>query len=117
MPGHRFDRLSLCHKPSFEHAGTDQSIVITINDIYQLPRCDVDTARLFQSGRSQAVSLPKEYRFEGQRVAIKRVANGVFLFPIDEPWQLIEEALNLFDSDFEIQTSQPAVELRPEIKP
>jgi len=29
----------------------------------------MDTARLFQSGRSQAVSLPKEYRFEGERAS------------------------------------------------
>ncbi len=76
----------------------------------------MDTARLFQSGRSQAVSLPKEYRFEGERVAIKRVANGVLLFPIDEPWRLIEEALNLFEADVEIQRNQPDLGRRPQIK-
>lgn len=39
------------------------------------------TAKLFQTGRSQAVRLPKAFRFEGQEVAIKRVSNGVLLIP------------------------------------
>lgn len=39
------------------------------------------TAKLFQTGRSQAVRLPKAFRFEGQEVFIKRVSNGVLLLP------------------------------------
>ncbi|AXG99608.1 AbrB/MazE/SpoVT family DNA-binding domain-containing protein [Deinococcus wulumuqiensis] len=39
------------------------------------------TAKLFQTGRSQAVRLPKAFRFEGQEVTIKRVSNGVLLIP------------------------------------
>lgn len=38
-------------------------------------------AKLFQTGRSQAVRLPKAFRFEGQEVVIKRVSNGVLLVP------------------------------------
>lgn len=38
-------------------------------------------AKLFQTGRSQAVRLPKAFRFEGQEVIIKRVSNGVLLIP------------------------------------
>jgi antitoxin VapB len=41
-----------------------------------------DTAKLFQNGRSQAVRLPKEFRFEGDRVRIRRVAQGVLLEPL-----------------------------------
>jgi antitoxin VapB len=37
------------------------------------------TAKLFQNGRSQAVRLPKEFRFEGKEVRIRRVAEGVLL--------------------------------------
>jgi antitoxin VapB len=36
-------------------------------------------AKLFQNGRSQAVRLPKEFRFEGDRVRIRRVPQGVLL--------------------------------------
>ncbi|GIV69118.1 antitoxin [Caldilinea sp.] len=39
----------------------------------------METARLFYSGSSQAVRLPKEYRFDGDRVYIKRLGNAVIL--------------------------------------
>ncbi|HEU5233437.1 MAG TPA: type II toxin-antitoxin system VapB family antitoxin [Terriglobales bacterium] len=39
-------------------------------------------AKLFRNGRSQAVRLPKEFRFEGDRVLIRRVRNGVLLQPV-----------------------------------
>ena len=39
------------------------------------------TAKLFRNGRSQAVRLPKEFRFEGNEVRIRRVRNGVLLEP------------------------------------
>ncbi len=41
-----------------------------------------DIAKLFLNGRSQAVRLPKEFRFEGDRVRIRRVARGVLLEPL-----------------------------------
>ena len=41
------------------------------------------TAKLFQNGRSQAVRLPKEFRFEGKEVRIRRTRTGVLLEPID----------------------------------
>jgi antitoxin VapB len=39
-------------------------------------------AKLFQNGRSQAVRLPREFRFEGDQVRIRRVAEGVLLEPL-----------------------------------
>jgi antitoxin VapB len=41
-------------------------------------------AKLFWNGRSQAVRLPKEFRFEGDRVQVRRVGAGVLLEPIPE---------------------------------
>ena len=40
------------------------------------------TARLFQNGRSQAVRLPREFRFPGDRVRIRRMGRGVLLEPL-----------------------------------
>jgi antitoxin VapB len=57
----------------------------------------MDTARLFQSGRSQAVRLPKEYRFAGTEVVVQHFGNGVLLLPLDDPWQTLETALSLFE--------------------
>jgi len=45
-----------------------------------MPKTDI--AKLFQNGRSQAVRLPREFRFEGDRVRIRRVAQGVLLQPL-----------------------------------
>jgi antitoxin VapB len=42
-------------------------------------------AKLFWNGRSQAVRLPKEFRFEGDRVRVSRLGAGVLLEPILEP--------------------------------
>ena len=39
-------------------------------------------AKLFKNGRSQAVRLPQEFRFEGDRVRVRRQGNGVLLQPV-----------------------------------
>jgi antitoxin VapB len=43
-------------------------------------------AKLFQTGRSQAVRLPKEFRFTGTEVCIRKVGSGVVLEPIGTDW-------------------------------
>ncbi len=43
---------------------------------------NTQTARLFRNGRSQAVRLPRDFRFDGDRVRIRRTADGVLLQPI-----------------------------------
>ncbi len=68
----------------------------------------MQTARLFKNGRSQAVRLPKEYRFDGDRVFIKRVGNSVVLIPYQEPWQALFESLEQFSDDFMEGREQPA---------
>jgi antitoxin VapB len=67
----------------------------------------VDTAKLFQSGRSQAVRLPKAYRFDGDEVAIKHLGSAVLLLPLDNPWQLLEEGLSEFEEGFVLERAQP----------
>ena len=46
----------------------------------------MDIAKLFVNGQSQAVRLPKEYRFSGNEVGIKKVGDLVLLFPKDSAW-------------------------------
>ncbi len=67
----------------------------------------MDTAKLFKNGQSQAVRLPKAYRFEGKQVYIKRVGNAVMLIPYDDPWKLMEESLGKFTDDFMLERNQP----------
>jgi antitoxin VapB len=58
------------------------------------------TAKLFQNGQSQAVRLPKEFRFDGDQVYVQRVGNAVVLLPFDAPWQALFDGVQLFTDDF-----------------
>ena len=69
-------------------------------------------AKLFQNGQSQAVRLPKEFRFEGDSVTIKRVGKAVVLLPHNEPWETLFDALGQFTPDFMEERSQLPVEER-----
>jgi len=60
----------------------------------------MQTAKLFRNGRSQAVRLPKEFRFKGDRVFVKKVGNSVVLIPYQRPWQTLFESLEQFSDDF-----------------
>ncbi len=77
----------------------------------------MDTARLFQSGRSQAVRLPKAYRFNGTEVIVKHFGNGVLLLPIEDPWQTLEAGLAAFEPGFQLNREQPEQPPRPELTP
>jgi len=68
----------------------------------------MDTAKLFSSGRSQAVRLPKQYRFEGDSVLIKRVGRAVVLLPRRATWDSLSEALELFEPGLRLARKQPA---------
>jgi len=77
----------------------------------------MDTAKLFQSGRSQAVRLPKEYRFQGSEVVVKHFGNGVLLLPIEDPWQMLEAGLEAFEPGFVLSRKQPEPQMRDAINP
>jgi antitoxin VapB len=72
----------------------------------------MDKAKLFMNGRSQAVRLPKEFRFEGDEVYIKKVGEAVILIPHHAPWSTLTDSLNLFSADFMEERRQPAVQDR-----
>lgn len=58
-------------------------------------------AKLFQNGRSQAVRLPQEFRFNGERVRIRRSGNAVILEPIiEDPAEWFAQMDQLGDEPF-----------------
>nr|WP_145550302.1 type II toxin-antitoxin system VapB family antitoxin [Variovorax boronicumulans] len=69
-------------------------------------------AKLFKSGRSQAVRLPKELRFEGEEVVARRFGNGVLLLPMAAPWRVMREALDEFEPGFVLEREQPQTQER-----
>ena len=58
------------------------------------------TAKLFKTGRSQAVRLPKDFRFEGDEVRIRREGTAVILEPLSSDWQWLETLNRDIDDDF-----------------
>lgn len=58
------------------------------------------TAKVFENGRSQAIRLPKEYRFKDSEVCINRIGDIVILMPKDTKWQGFMQALDMFSQDF-----------------
>jgi antitoxin VapB len=68
----------------------------------------VKTAKLFRNGRSQGVRLPREFRFEGDLVFLKRVGNGVLIIPSKRGWDTLIRSLGQFSEDFMAEREQPA---------
>src|SRR5437660_2314069 len=65
------------------------------------PRRTVAEAKVFMTGRSQAVRLPKEYRVAGDSVYVKRLGNGILLLPKSgDRWAGLFAALDQFPRDF-----------------
>jgi antitoxin VapB len=66
-------------------------------------------AKLFQNGSSQAVRLPQEFRFKGDKVRIRRFGNSVVLEPlIADPEEWLAALKNIpADPDFMAQRHQP----------
>lgn len=60
----------------------------------------MQTAKLFKNGNSQAVRLPKEFRFDGDEVCVKRVGSAVVLYEINSRWRQLNEAVGQFTDDF-----------------
>ncbi|MBP9561024.1 MAG: antitoxin [Syntrophorhabdaceae bacterium] len=72
----------------------------------------MDKAKIFKNGQSQAVRLPKEYRFEGNQVYIKKIGNLVILIPHEKFWESFVDGLNKFTEDFMNAREQPTLESR-----
>ena len=69
-------------------------------------------AKLFQNGQSQAVRLPKEFRFEGEEVFIKKMGQMIILLPVKNPWKPLLESINKFSDDFMDKREQPKQQKR-----
>lgn len=73
------------------------------------------TAQLFKNGGSQAVRLPKEFRFDGEYVYIKRMGSAVILLSHENPWETLVDSLEQFSDDFMESRNQPEQEEREEL--
>jgi antitoxin VapB len=67
----------------------------------------MQTAKIFINGRSQAVRLPKDFRFDENDVFIKKIGRMVVLLPKDDPWSSLVNSLDQFTDDFMENREQP----------
>jgi antitoxin VapB len=71
-------------------------------------------AKLFWSGRSQAVRLPKDFRLPGDKVRIRRQGNAVILEPLADDWSWLDALVGKLDEDFvQAADEQPKQQERP----
>jgi len=70
------------------------------------------TAKIFQNGQSQAVRLPKEFRFDDTEVFIKKTGNVVQLIPRSDSWNSLFDSLKKFSRDFMSERVQPELDKR-----
>lgn len=75
----------------------------------------MDIAKIFENGRSQAVRLPKEFRFSDPEVYIKKMGDMVLLIPKNSIWNIFESSINQFSDDFCQERNQPERQKRDTI--
>ena len=78
-----------------------------MTNIYLTTVASLKKAKLFRNGDSQAVRLPKEFRFEGSEVLIRRLGTGVVLLPVTQSWDTLVASLAKFPDDFMQSRDQP----------
>jgi antitoxin VapB len=76
----------------------------------------ITTAKIFINGRSQAIRLPKEYRFKENEVYINKIDGIVFIIPKEKKKEILIKSLTKFTDDFMNDRNQPENQSRDTIK-
>jgi len=56
--------------------------------------------KVFTSGNSQAVRIPKEYHVDCPELFIKKIGTAIILYPQHRPWENLKKSLSEFSDDF-----------------
>ena len=71
------------------------------------------TTRIFVNGNSQAIRIPKEYRFDDDEVNISKIGSAVIIYQRKDRLAVLMESLNEFTDDF-LPEGRPAQLIQPE---
>ena len=71
-------------------------------------------AKVFRSGNSQAIRIPKEMQTTEKEFLIRKSGNCYFLYPADDPWALVRESLSMAEPSFAFDREQPMLSDLPE---
>jgi len=75
----------------------------------------MEKTKIFKSGNSQAIRLPKIFRLEGEEVFIKKIGDALLILPQNSAWNSMVESLKNFSDDFMNSRDQLPVEQRSEL--
>lgn len=71
------------------------------------------TAKVFKSGNSQALRLPKEFNTDEKQFYIRRIGSSLLLSPKANSWEMVTRSLTSFSDDyFEDGRNQPPIQQR-----
>ena len=69
----------------------------------------METAKLFENGKSQAVRLPKKFRMPGKEVVVQRLGHAIMLVPKEDVWETFISGINSFTDDFMLEGREPEI--------
>ncbi len=72
----------------------------------------MEKTKIFKSGNSQAVRLPKGYRIEDDEVFISKAGDTIILMPVKKGWDSMLRSLSKFSDDFMGERNQPQIDKR-----
>jgi antitoxin VapB len=76
----------------------------------------IHSSKVFMSGNSQAIRLPKEFHVNEKELFIQKVGNLIILFPKTGPWRAFEESMSEFTDDFMADgRNQPGKQIREDL--
>lgn len=70
------------------------------------------TAKVFQSGNSQAIRIPSEYHTTEKEFFIRQFGTGFYLIPTNDPWYLLRNSLGKA-KDEQFEREQPEISMIP----
>lgn len=73
------------------------------------------TAKVFQSGNSQAVKIPNEYRIDADEVSINRLGKALVPLPKDDSWSLFSEGVREISDDYPTKIKRDKPQKRSDI--
>lgn len=72
------------------------------------------TAKVFKSGNSQAIRIPKEFHTGESEFIIRKIGGCFFLIPKDDPWALLKQSIGQADEVSDFDRDQPLLTDLPE---
>ena len=72
-------------------------------------------AKIFMNGQSQAVRLPKEFRFKEEEVSVQKYGEGVLILPIAKSLDDFKLSLKIFSDDFMNERDEPKMQRRDDL--